>query len=101
MRCPVCACEDTSVFNSRPQPQGVIYRRRRCESCTHRFTTVEVIKQDCMSLMTPRGSVRPLTNWLLSQALTGSIGLVLTNLVTCVDAVEHDAVSSESRKCAS
>ena len=45
MRCPVCNHEDTKVVDSRLSNDGTSIRRRRlCESCEHRFSTVEEIE---------------------------------------------------------
>jgi len=55
MRCPVCNFQDTSVVDTRPAENDLAVRRRReCEKCRYRFSTVEeielldiiVIKQD-------------------------------------------------------
>lgn len=40
MNCPHCGC-DTRVIDSRPNEDS-IYRRRECENCKHRFSTVEI-----------------------------------------------------------
>ncbi len=42
MHCPTCHGEDTRVIDSRPAEGGTaVRRRRRCETCEHRFTTYE------------------------------------------------------------
>ncbi|HKM61508.1 MAG TPA: transcriptional regulator NrdR [Acidisphaera sp.] len=42
MRCPFCGHEDTQVKDSRPTEDGVAIRRRRfCQNCGQRFTTIE------------------------------------------------------------
>jgi len=42
MRCPTCVADDTRVIDSRPADGGsAVRRRRRCETCSHRFTTYE------------------------------------------------------------
>ncbi len=42
MRCPTCSADDTRVIDSRPAEGGsAVRRRRRCETCEHRFTTYE------------------------------------------------------------
>lgn len=55
MRCPVCNFADTSVVDTRPAVSDLAIRRRReCEKCHYRFSTIEeielldiiVIKQD-------------------------------------------------------
>lgn len=42
MRCPFCRCEDTRVVDSRVVDEGgAIRRRRQCQGCQRRFTTLE------------------------------------------------------------
>ncbi len=42
MRCPKCSFEDTRVIDSRQLSDSTsVRRRRKCESCEHRFTTYE------------------------------------------------------------
>ncbi|MFZ6015828.1 MAG: transcriptional regulator NrdR [Patescibacteria group bacterium] len=44
MHCPVCNEKDTKVLDSRISGDGITIRRRRvCESCEHRFSTIEEI----------------------------------------------------------
>ena len=45
MKCPFCGNTDTQVIDSRvSEPGGAIRRRRRCISCTKRFTTYETVE---------------------------------------------------------
>lgn len=44
MRCPSCASE-TTVLESRKRETG-IYRRRLCEACGSRFSTMETVIQE-------------------------------------------------------
>ncbi len=44
MKCPSCHCPDTKVLDTRTQKNGESTRRRReCERCASRFTTVETV----------------------------------------------------------
>jgi len=44
MHCPVCNNQDTKVVDSRLSSDGMSVRRRRvCDSCEHRFSTMEEI----------------------------------------------------------
>jgi transcriptional repressor NrdR len=46
MRCPSCHEQDTKVIDSRLlQDADTVRRRRKCESCEHRFTTYEKTEQ--------------------------------------------------------
>lgn len=45
MYCPVCGHTDTKVVDSRLSPDGTSIRRRRsCETCEYRFSTLEEIE---------------------------------------------------------
>lgn len=43
MKCPECNGK-TEVFDSRWKEGNVVRRRRQCRSCSHRFTTNEVVE---------------------------------------------------------
>jgi transcriptional repressor NrdR len=63
MRCPYCRHADSRVVDSREQDEGQAIRRRRsCQSCGRRFTTVEeatlsVIKRSGVTEPFSRGKV--------------------------------------------
>lgn len=45
MHCPVCSHTDTKVVDSRLSPDGTSIRRRReCDTCEYRFSTLEEIE---------------------------------------------------------
>lgn len=45
MRCPVCNNRETSVVDSRSAEDGLAVRRRReCDQCHYRFSTVEEVE---------------------------------------------------------
>lgn len=45
MNCPICNKKDTKVIDSRLIGEGFSIRRRRaCEKCTYRFSTIEEIE---------------------------------------------------------
>ena len=45
MRCPVCNNRDTSVVDTRAAEDGMSVRRRReCEKCHYRFSTIEEVE---------------------------------------------------------
>lgn len=67
MRCPKCGHMDTKVVDSRSADEGkVIRRRRECERCTYRFSTLErlvvtdlvVIKRDGSKELYERSKLR-------------------------------------------
>lgn len=43
--CPKCQSPDLRTLETRPTASGV-KRRRECETCEHRFTTVEKVRDD-------------------------------------------------------
>lgn len=43
--CPACEAVGTKVRDSRPMPYGRL-RRRRCLTCGHRWSTVEIAAED-------------------------------------------------------
>lgn len=45
MRCPICNNKDTSVIDTRPAVNDLAVRRRReCDKCHYRFSTIEEIE---------------------------------------------------------
>lgn len=40
--CAACGSQQSSVKDSRPRDDGCIRRRRACDDCGHKWTTVEV-----------------------------------------------------------
>ena len=45
MQCPICCKTDTKVIDSRLSSDGLgIRRRRECEKCSYRFSTVEGVE---------------------------------------------------------
>ena len=47
MKCPKCGNDDDKVLDSRSSKEGaVVWRRRECLKCGHRFTTHEEIDRD-------------------------------------------------------
>lgn len=54
MRCPFCSSSNSKVIDTRHDAQGNVRRRRECQNCTQRFSTLEravlttplVIKKD-------------------------------------------------------
>jgi transcriptional repressor NrdR len=57
MHCPYCRNTDTKVLDSRVSEDGTaIRRRRRCESCEKRFTTVELMQ---LTVLKRSGATEP------------------------------------------
>lgn len=57
MRCPFCQVTETQVLDTRKLDSGAaIRRRRRCESCGRRFTTLERIEPPSLLVAKKSGS---------------------------------------------
>lgn len=46
MNCPICQSHNFHVVDSRPHYENRIMRRRKCENCGARYTTMEEIVKD-------------------------------------------------------
>ena len=58
MRCPQCQCLEDKVVDSRSTKEGRgVRRRRECNSCGHRFTTIEEIVHAELRVI-KRGDIR-------------------------------------------
>ena len=57
MKCPFCGAIDTQVIDSRVSEEGdSIRRRRRCPSCSKRFTTYETVELRLPQIVKQNGS---------------------------------------------
>ncbi|WP_029215065.1 transcriptional regulator NrdR [Kallotenue papyrolyticum] len=60
MRCPYCQATDTQVLDTRKLDQGAsIRRRRRCEQCGRRFTTIERVEPPSLLVIKKSGTREP------------------------------------------
>lgn len=60
MRCPACNFLDTKVVDSRLSPDAMSIRRRReCEKCEHRFSTLESLEILDLTVVKRDGSRQP------------------------------------------
>jgi transcriptional repressor NrdR len=60
MRCPVCACVDDKVVDSRLADEGAAIRRRReCLGCGRRFTTYERLEESVLVVVKRSGERQP------------------------------------------
>jgi transcriptional repressor NrdR len=66
VHCPYCRNTDTKVLDSRVSEDGTaIRRRRRCESCDKRFTTVELMQ---LTVVKRSGATEPFSR---EKAISG------------------------------
>jgi transcriptional repressor NrdR len=56
MKCPKCGFENSKVLDSRPLEDN-IRRRRQCENCNYRFSTIETIKIFDLFVQKRNGSI--------------------------------------------
>lgn len=60
MRCPVCTSDETKVVDSRAATDGLSIRRRReCEKCDFRFSTVEAMEIMDLTVLKSDGRREP------------------------------------------
>lgn len=60
MQCPRCSTKDTRVIDSRMANNGLAIRRRRsCQACSYRFSTVEEIVREDLVVIKSDGRREP------------------------------------------
>ena len=60
MRCPKCSSNDTKVVDSRSPREGSnIRRRRECNECGHRFSTLEQVLSEDLIVLKRNGTQEP------------------------------------------
>ena len=74
MHCPACGSEDTKVVDSRPTSGGFgVRRRRECERCQNRFSTIEEMELLGLSVIKRDGHKEPYSNAKLQAGLRKSL----------------------------
>jgi transcriptional repressor NrdR len=74
MRCPFCGAEDTQVRDSRPSEDKLSIRRRRfCNDCSHRFTTVERIQLKDLFVIKRTGEKKPFDRDKIARAINTAL----------------------------
>jgi transcriptional repressor NrdR len=108
MRCPYCNCTESQVKDSRPDPEaGAIRRRRICDKCGAKFTTVERVQLRDLLVKKSDGSIEPFDRDKLKQSIQVAcrkrdisddrIETITTSLHRQAEArAEGEAVSSEA-----
>lgn len=69
MRCPRCQSEDLRVIDSRNFRAVTIRRRRECNQCHYRFTTVEEVVRESGVVLKRDGSREPFSREKLAASL--------------------------------
>ena len=76
MRCPYCNSTDSRVTDSRPDTEDAIIRRRRvCNQCGAKFTTVERVQMRDLMVRKNSGKLEPfdaVLNWRAVIAMSGT-----------------------------
>jgi transcriptional repressor NrdR len=105
MHCPVCNNKETSVVDTRPTEDGMAVRRRReCDKCHYRFSTIEetelldiiVIKEDGRR----EGYMRDKLENGLRRSLTKR-SFTQENFHRLIHAIERDIQKKKHREIAS
>lgn len=74
MKCPSCHTNDTSVMDSRVTDEGLAIRRRReCDKCGYRFSTVEEVEILNMSVVKRDGRREPYSREKMENGLRKSL----------------------------
>ena len=70
MRCPYCNSTDSRVLDSRPDIEDAIIRRRRiCNQCGARFTTVERVQMRDLMVRKNSGKLEPFDREKLARSI--------------------------------
>lgn len=70
MRCPKCSSNDTKVVDSRSPREGSnIRRRRECNECGHRFSTLEQVLSEDLIVLKRNGTQEPFEKRKLLEGL--------------------------------
>ncbi len=94
MRCPYCSSTDSRVTDSRPDIEDAIIRRRRvCNQCGAKFTTVERIQMRDLMVRKNNGKLEPFDR----EKLRRSIILACRNRDVGEDQVERLVTSIHRR----
>ena len=81
MRCPKCLNQDTKVCDTRNTQSGRMVRRRReCEKCQYRFTTIEEVKILDLKIEKRNGQLVDFSEESLSKGIKKSFNKRSVNL---------------------
>lgn len=74
MHCPTCNCKNTKVVDSRLAQDGMTVRRRReCEKCNYRFSTIEEMELLDITIVKRDGSREAYSRAKLSNGILQSL----------------------------
>ena len=70
MRCPYCNSSDSRVADSRPDTEDAVIRRRRvCNQCGAKFTTVERVQMRDLTILKNSGKLEPFDREKLARSI--------------------------------
>jgi transcriptional repressor NrdR len=106
MRCPYCNSPDSQVKDSRPDADDNSIRRRRiCEKCGAKFTTVERVQLRDLKVRKRDGSVEPFDRNKIKKSIQvacqkrnipeARIETITSSLHRQLETVSEDIISSE------
>jgi len=102
MRCPYCQANDTQVLDTRKIDNGAkIRRRRRCEACDHRFTTLERLESLPLMVIKKSGVREPYDREKLQNGVEIACyrrPVSVEAREELVDSVEADLIGRELRE---
>ncbi len=107
MLCPNCNSPDTRVIDSRTSKDNQSIRRRReCNECGHRFTTLEEIIRDGLLVLKKDGSTEDFSQAKLMASLgkalekrpveTERIHVMVNELIRTLEKAYDDRIPSEA-----
>lgn len=105
MKCPFCGKVNSSVLESRDIDEGEgIRRRRECESCKKRFTTIEKVRGSVLLIVKKDGRREPFDREKVRRGILRSIQkrpVSLETVDTIVDEIERELLREEKEEISS
>lgn len=105
MLCQKCGSTESKVIDSRPTDEGrQIRRRRECETCGWRFTTIESYKDQSLIVLKKDGSSEPFDrDKLLRGLLTATVkrDIPLATIEGLINSVESELNDRPKREVCS
>lgn len=105
MKCPFCKSDQVQVLESRSIEDGSgIRRRRECEKCKNRFTTVEKIKGNALWVIKKDGNREPFDREKLRRGVLRSIEKRPVSLEVAeelVDQIEREMLRKQKEEVTS
>ncbi|HBW73748.1 MAG: Transcriptional regulator NrdR [Candidatus Magasanikbacteria bacterium GW2011_GWA2_45_39] len=102
MRCPVCNFYDTKVVDSRLLPEGLSIRRRReCEKCQFRFSTLEEIELLDLTVVKRDGTREAYNRGKIEEGLHNALEkrpYTAENFQLLIHAIERDIQKRKKRE---